>query len=101
MAREGYQLLDRALQKLSEKFRRVITYRQIMRMSAAETAEVMEMQPNAVNVLFHRAQRKLHSVFMGQHRWLFRPGYSVLFCINENALSQLERTVGRHPLAGF
>ena len=62
MEREGYQLLDQALQKLPENFRQVITYRQIMKLTAAETAEEMGMQPNAVNVLFHRAQQKLQSV---------------------------------------
>lgn len=62
MEREGYQLLDKALQKLPENFRQVITYRQIMKLTAAETATEMGMQPNAVNVLFHRAQQKLQSV---------------------------------------
>ena len=62
MEREGYQLLDQALQKLPENFRQVITYRQIMKLTAAETAKEMDMQPNAVNVLFHRAQQKLQSV---------------------------------------
>ena len=62
MEKEGYRLLDQALQRLPENFRRVITYRQVMKLSAAETAEQMDMQPNAVNVLFHRAQQKLHAV---------------------------------------
>jgi RNA polymerase sigma-70 factor (ECF subfamily) len=62
MEREGYRLLDEALQRLPENFRKVITYRQIMKLTAAETAEQMGMQANAVNVLFHRAQQKLHAV---------------------------------------
>lgn len=62
MEKEGFQVLERALEKLPEKFRRVITFRQIMKMSAAETAEQMDMQTNAVNVLFHRAQQKLQKV---------------------------------------
>ncbi|MEE9394816.1 MAG: sigma-70 family RNA polymerase sigma factor [Planctomycetota bacterium] len=62
MEREGYQMLEKALKRLSENFRTVITYRQILRLSAAETAERMSLQPNAVNVLFHRAQQKLHQV---------------------------------------
>lgn len=62
MEREGYQMLEKALEKLPEKFRRVITYRQVMKLTAAETGELMEMQANAVNVLFHRAQQKLEKV---------------------------------------
>ena len=62
MEREGYQMLEKALEKLPERFRTVITYRQIMKMSAADTAELMDMQANAVNVLFHRAQQKLHKI---------------------------------------
>ncbi len=62
MEKEGFQMLEKALEKLPEKFRRVITYRQVMKMSAAETASQMDMQANAVNVLFHRAQQKLHKV---------------------------------------
>lgn len=62
LEREGYQMLEKALEKLSENFRTVISYRQILRLSAAETAEKMGMQANAVNVLFHRAQQKLHQI---------------------------------------
>lgn len=62
MEREGYQMLEKALSRLSENFRTVIVYRQILKLSAAETAERMGIQPNAVNVLFHRAQQKLQKV---------------------------------------
>ncbi|MEZ6195278.1 MAG: sigma-70 family RNA polymerase sigma factor [Planctomycetota bacterium] len=62
MEREGYQMLEKALSRLSENFRTVVVYRQILKLTAAETAERMGIQPNAVNVLFHRAQQKLHQV---------------------------------------
>ncbi|MCB9833617.1 MAG: sigma-70 family RNA polymerase sigma factor [Planctomycetes bacterium] len=62
MEREGYQVLQQALEKLPEKDRKVIAYRQIMKLSAAETGELLNMQANAVNVLFHRAQQRLEKV---------------------------------------
>ncbi|HGY90841.1 MAG TPA: sigma-70 family RNA polymerase sigma factor [Planctomycetes bacterium] len=65
MQKEGYQLLNEAMERLPENFRQVITFRQIMKLSAAETGERMGMNSNAVNVLFHRAQRKLHSILKG------------------------------------
>lgn len=60
--REGYQMLEKAMCRLPENFRSVVLYRHVMKLSAAETAERMGMQPNAVNVLFHRAQQRLHEV---------------------------------------
>lgn len=60
--KEGYQMLEKALRKLPEHYRRVICLRQIEQRSAKETAEILEMTPNAVNVLFHRAQQKLHDL---------------------------------------
>jgi RNA polymerase sigma-70 factor, ECF subfamily len=62
MEREGFQMLERAMAKLPENFRTVVMYRHVMKLSAAETAERMGMQANAVNVLFHRAQQKLHEL---------------------------------------
>ncbi len=62
MEREGYQVLEKALQELSDKDRDVITYRQVMKLSSAETGELMGMQANAVNVLFHRAQQRLEKI---------------------------------------
>lgn len=60
--REGYQMLEKAMCRLPENFRSVVLYRHIMKLTAAETAERMGMQPNAVNVLYHRAQQRLHEV---------------------------------------
>lgn len=60
--REGFQMLEKALCKLPENFRTVVLYRHIMKLSAAETGEKMGLQANAVNVLFHRAQQRLHEV---------------------------------------
>ena len=56
------EVLQQALEKLPEKDRKVIAYRQIMKLSAAETGELLNMQANAVNVLFHRAQQRLEKV---------------------------------------
>jgi RNA polymerase sigma-70 factor, ECF subfamily len=60
--REGYQMLYKAMEKLPENFQTVVMYRHVMKLSAAETAERMGMQPNAVNVLYHRAQQRLHDI---------------------------------------
>jgi RNA polymerase sigma-70 factor (ECF subfamily) len=65
MEQEGYQMLERAMKRLPENFRTVIMFRQILKLSAAETAERMEMRANSVNVLFHRAQKRLHEVLKG------------------------------------
>ena len=65
MEQEGYQMLERAMKRLPENFRTVIMFRQILKLSAAETAERMDMQSNSVNVLFHRAQKRLHEVLNG------------------------------------
>ena len=60
--KEGYQMLETALQKLPQKFHRVIRLRQFEQLSVKETAEIMEMTPGAVSVLFHRAQQRLHEL---------------------------------------
>jgi len=65
MEQEGYQMLERAMKRLPENFRTVIMFRQILKLSAAETAERMDMRANSVNVLFHRAQKRLHEVLNG------------------------------------
>jgi len=62
MEKEGYKMLAKALQKLPGHFRKVIQYRHLEQRSVKETAELLDMKPNAVNVLFHRAQSKLHDV---------------------------------------
>ncbi len=62
MEKEGYRMLDKALQKLPRHFRRVIQLRHLEQRSVKDTAEELGMKPNAVNVLFHRAQQKLHDV---------------------------------------
>jgi RNA polymerase sigma-70 factor (ECF subfamily) len=62
MEQEGYRMLERALERLPLHFRRVIRLRHLEQRSVKETAEILEMTPNAVNVLFHRAQRKLHEI---------------------------------------
>lgn len=65
MEQEGYQMLEKAMRRLPENYRTVIMFRQILKLSSAETAERMDMQPNSVNVLFHRAQKRLHEVLGG------------------------------------
>lgn len=62
MEKEGYRMLDRALERLPLHFRRVIQLRHLEQRSVKETSEILDMKPNAVNVLFHRAQQKLHDV---------------------------------------
>jgi RNA polymerase sigma-70 factor (ECF subfamily) len=60
--REGYQMLAKAMERLPQNFRRVIQLRHLEQKSVQETAEEMNMRPNAVNVLFHRAQQRLHEI---------------------------------------
>ncbi len=62
MQREGYQMLERALTRLPAHFRQVIQLRQIEERSARETAEALGTNANAVNVLYHRAQQRLHEI---------------------------------------
>ncbi len=62
MEKEGYKMLAKALQRLPGHFRKVIQLRHLEQRSVKETAEILEMKPNAVNVLFHRAQTRLHEV---------------------------------------
>lgn len=62
MQKEGYRMLDRALELLPAHFRRVIQLRHLEQRSVKEVSEALEMTPNAVNVLFHRAQKRLHEV---------------------------------------
>jgi RNA polymerase sigma-70 factor (ECF subfamily) len=60
--KEGYRMLERALEQLPVHFRRAIQLRQIEKRSAKETAEILNMKPGSVNVLFHRAQNRLHEI---------------------------------------
>jgi RNA polymerase sigma-70 factor (ECF subfamily) len=60
--REGYRMLEAAMEKLPPHYREVIRLRHLEQRSAKETAEILELKVNAVNVLFHRAQQKLHEV---------------------------------------
>ncbi len=62
MGKEGYQMLAKAMERLPANFRRVIQLRHLEQKTVQETAEEMSMRPNAVNVLFHRAQQKLHEI---------------------------------------
>ena len=62
LEREGLQMFERAMTKLPERYREVIKYRQILKLSAADTAEKMGIRANAVNVLYHRAQQRLHQI---------------------------------------
>ena len=62
MDKEGYRMLEKALQRLPLHFRRVIIYRHLEQRSVQEVSELLDMTSNAVNVLFHRAQQKLHEV---------------------------------------
>ncbi|HMS15865.1 MAG TPA: sigma-70 family RNA polymerase sigma factor [Planctomycetota bacterium] len=62
MEKEGYRMLERALEQLPVHFRRAIQLRQIEKRSAKETAEILDMKPGSVNVLFHRAQNRLHEI---------------------------------------
>ena len=60
--REGYRMLETAMEKLPPHYREVIRLRHLEQRSAKETAELLELKVNAVNVLFHRAQQKLHEI---------------------------------------
>jgi RNA polymerase sigma-70 factor (ECF subfamily) len=60
--REGYRMLEAALEKLPPHYREVIRLRHLEQRSARETAELLALKVNAVNVLFHRAQQRLHEV---------------------------------------
>jgi RNA polymerase sigma-70 factor (ECF subfamily) len=62
MQKEGYRMLERALESLPVHFRRIIQLRHLEQRTPAEAAEILAMTPNAVNVLFHRAQKRLHEV---------------------------------------
>jgi len=62
MEKEGYQMLEKAMKRLPLHFRRVICYRHLEQRSVQETAQLLDMTPNAVNVLFHRAQQRLHEL---------------------------------------
>ncbi len=62
MQREGYRMLEKALEKLPTHYREVIRLRHLEQRTAKETAEILNLKVNAVNVLFHRAQQKLHEV---------------------------------------
>ncbi|MSR75184.1 MAG: sigma-70 family RNA polymerase sigma factor [Planctomycetes bacterium] len=62
MKREGYQMLERAVVRLPVHFRQVIQLRQIEERTARETAEILGTSANAVNVLYHRAQERLHEL---------------------------------------
>ena len=60
--REGYRLLEEALKKLPAHFREVIRLRQFEQRSVKEVAEILNIKRSAVNVLYHRAQRRLHQI---------------------------------------
>ena len=62
MEKEGYQMLENAMKRLPLHFRRVICMRHLEQRSVQETAQVLDMTANAVNVLFHRAQQRLHEL---------------------------------------
>ncbi len=62
MQREGYKMLEKALEKLPTHYREVIRLRHLEQRSAKEAADLLNVKVNAVNVLFHRAQQKLHEV---------------------------------------
>ena len=62
MEKEGYVMLEKAMKRLPLHFRRVICLRHLEQRSVNETAEMLDMKPNAVNVLFHRAQQRLHEL---------------------------------------
>jgi RNA polymerase sigma-70 factor (ECF subfamily) len=62
MQKEGYRMLEKALEKLPTHYRQVIRLRHLEQRSAKEVAELLDLKVNAVNVLFHRAQQKLHEV---------------------------------------
>lgn len=60
--KEGYKMLEKAMSRLPAHFQRVIKLRHLEQRSVKETAEELKMKPNAVNVLFHRAQQRLHDI---------------------------------------
>ena len=60
--REGYRMLEAALEKLPPHYREVLRLRHLEQRSARETAELLALKVSAVNLLFHRAQQRLHEV---------------------------------------
>ncbi len=62
MQKEGYKMLEKAMEKLPAHYRQVIKLRHLEQRSSQEAAEILDLKVNAVNVLFHRAQQKLHQV---------------------------------------
>jgi RNA polymerase sigma-70 factor (ECF subfamily) len=59
IARERRKLLQGSIQRLPEAARTAITLRFISGLSNSESAEIMDMQKNAFEVLLHRALRRL------------------------------------------
>ena len=62
MQKEGYKMLEKAMEKLPAHYRQVIKLRHLEQRSSKEAAEILDLKVNAVNVLFHRAQQKLHQI---------------------------------------
>jgi RNA polymerase sigma-70 factor, ECF subfamily len=60
--REGYRMLEAAMEKLPQHYREVLRLRHLEQRTAKETAEMLSVKVSAVNVLFHRAQQKLHEI---------------------------------------
>ena len=55
-------MLEKAMEKLPAHYRQVIKLRHLEQRSSKEAGEILDLKVNAVNVLFHRAQQKLHQI---------------------------------------
>lgn len=63
--RERVEALERAMAQLPAHYAEVIRLRHFEQLSAKDVGDSMGLSSNAVNVLFHRAQKKLSEVLAG------------------------------------
>jgi RNA polymerase sigma-70 factor (ECF subfamily) len=61
-SRDLLRILQAAIDRLPEEFRRVFMLRGVEQLSIAETAELLEIKPATVKTRFHRARRMLQEL---------------------------------------
>jgi RNA polymerase sigma-70 factor (ECF subfamily) len=60
--RDLLRILQEAIDRLPEEFRQVFMLRGVEQLSIAETAELLDLNPNTVKTRFHRARRMLQEL---------------------------------------
>ena len=60
--RDLLRILQAAIDRLPEEFRQVFMLRGVEQLSIAETAELLDLNPNTVKTRFHRARRMLQEL---------------------------------------